>query len=133
MDQAAIVHFLENMVSLAVPARAFLGTHGRITNVPSSHGTATAEFETVWENQAKTAGSTRVADEINWPILPYAEGKILYAFRLYLEYRVRVGLNQDMAYPIRNEVPVKNEHDQVDYANLDERLIWCIEHTGTMH
>ena len=47
MDQAAFVHFLEDMVSLEVPARAFLGTHGGITYVPSFCGMATAEFETV--------------------------------------------------------------------------------------
>ena len=76
MDQAAFVHFLEVTVSLAAPARAFLGTHGGVTNVPSFCGIATAEFETVWENLSKTAALMRVADELDWPILPYAGGKI---------------------------------------------------------
>ena len=85
MDQAAFVHFLENTVSLAALAHAFLGTHGGITYVPSFCGMATAEFETVWENLAKTAASMRVADEVNWPVLPYATGKIFCAFWLHLE------------------------------------------------
>ena len=85
------------MVSLAAPARAFLGTYGGITDVPSFHRIATAEFETVWENLAKTAASMRVADELDWPILPYAAGKILCALWLYLECHIRAGLDQDNA------------------------------------
>ena len=92
MDQSAFVHFLENTVSLAVPAHAFLGTHGGVTNVASFCEMATAEFETVWENFAKTAASMRVADEVCWPILPCAAGKILCAFQLHLEC---VELGQD--------------------------------------
>ena len=97
MEQAAYEHFLEDMVSLAAPAHAFLRTHGGITDVPSFCGKATAEFETMWENLAETAALMRVADELDWPILPHAAGKILCAFRLCLECQVRAGLNQDNA------------------------------------
>ena len=88
MDQAAFVQFLENTVSLALPARAFLGTHGGVTNVPSFCGMATAEFEAVWENLAKTAALMQVADEVNWPIPLHGAGKILCAFQLCLEHQV---------------------------------------------
>ena len=115
------MHFLEDTVSLAVPARAFLGTHGGITNIPSLCGIATAEFETVWENLAKTAALMRVADELDQPILPYATGKILYAFLLHLEYRVRAGLNQDNAinWFTLARLADWNEHVRVWHAYKD--------------
>ena len=95
MDQAAFAQFLENTVSLAQPARDFLGTRGGVTNVPSFCEMATAEFETVWENLAKTAALMRAADQLNRPIPHCAAGKILCAFWLNFEHHVRAGLDQE--------------------------------------
>ena len=193
--------FLEAVVGLALPARQMLGTHAGITDVQGLAGIAAAEFESVWENLAKTATSMRVANEADRPILPYAAGKLLFAFRLYLDYRIRSGLTNAMeeaiamftadrtalwveharvwaayqksktdsltevpkltnlkqwrsfkellktrlqeernpvmgiplAYLIREQAAVTAAIVQADYPTLDDRLIACIEHQGTMY
>ena len=193
--------FLQTVAGLSEPARQMLRTHAGISMVQGLTGIAAAEFESVWENLAKTATSMRVADEANRPILPYAAGETLFAFRLYLEYRIRSGMENalqesiatfsvdtisawveharvwaayqksktdsltevpkltnlkqwrsfkellktrlqeernpvmgiPLAYLIREQAEVSAATVQADYPTLDDRLIACIAHQGSMY
>ena len=95
MDEAAFGAFLANPIGLAQPAIDLLGTVGSVADEAGLLNVKVTDFDYMLENLTKHAHAMRPDNEALRPVFPFLSKRLLFAFRLYLEYRVRSNANAD--------------------------------------
>ena len=114
VDAAAFTQFCENEIGIAAPAMALLGQIGGVTTSTSLMDVKPTNFGEVWETLARQAGRMTVQDENNRPVFSFPARRMLFAFRLSLEYRSCSGLGLDRG---TNQF-IRLQDDWLDHADL---------------